>query len=693
MKIAILLPYKETYSKIGAGAVSILVSSHLKNSIYKKSTKIYGSMTTDPMSAGNFKPLLSGNYFRNRSYVQSFSKELCADTNLIEIHNRPEYFFYLKKKFPYKKFTLFFHNDPQQLRGSKTKKERDFIYNNCDKIIFLSLWIKNQFVFTGIPEQGSKLVVFYPGIDKIKNFPKKKKRLVVFVGKLNAEKGYNIYIDAIDKFLSEFKNWKSISIGNEVRRVIPASKNTVELGYLSHKKVLKIYEKSSIAIANSVRNEPLGRLPMEASSRGCLPIVSNRGGLPETLNANSIVLKKNTSQEIYSELSKLALDEKRLLSKQKLIFNNFKYHLTNQVKILDDIRSNYLPKPNLKKLKIIHITNLNERFDGRLHYNSGKRITNGFTRLGHNVLSISDRDFLHLNKSLFDLSGSKKFNQKIINSHLNFKADLIILGHADSITVKTIEILKSINKAKVCQWFLDPLVPKGPDYKKNRDRISKLSNSIDATFLTTAPEALKFKTKNFYYIPNPVDSSFERLSIYKLKPTTDLFFAMSHGVHRGILKKGKFDDRQKFLEELKSRAKDVTFAIFGMNDIQPIWGENFFKELSNCSMALNLSRGPTFKYYSSDRLAQLMGNGLLTFVDNKTKLYEIINKNEVVFYTNTDDLIKKIIFYKKNPKKRIQISKNGQTASFKRFNSNVVSQYIINKTFNLKITKKFSWQV
>ena len=98
MKIAILLPYKETFSKIGAGAVSILVSSHLKNSIYKKSIKIYGSMTTDPMSAGNFKPLLSGNYFRNRSYVQSFSEELCADTNLIEIHNRPEYFFYLKKK-------------------------------------------------------------------------------------------------------------------------------------------------------------------------------------------------------------------------------------------------------------------------------------------------------------------------------------------------------------------------------------------------------------------------------------------------------------------------------------------------------------------------------------------------------------------------------------------------------------------
>ena len=37
-------------------------------------------------------------------------------------------------------------------------------------------------------------------------------------------------------------------------------------------------------------------------------------------------------------------------------------------------------------------------------------------------------------------------------------------------------------------------------------------------------------------------------------------------------------------------------------------------------MALNLSRGAPTKYYSSDRIAQLIGNGLLTFIDKKTKL-------------------------------------------------------------------------
>ena len=37
-------------------------------------------------------------------------------------------------------------------------------------------------------------------------------------------------------------------------------------------------------------------------------------------------------------------------------------------------------------------------------------------------------------------------------------------------------------------------------------------------------------------------------------------------------------------------------------------------------MALNLSRGKPVKYYSSDRIAQLMGNGLLTYIHSDTNL-------------------------------------------------------------------------
>ena len=453
-----------------------------------------------------------------------------------------------------------------------------------------------------------------------------------------------------------------------------------------------MYENASIAVANSVRDEPLGRLPIEASSRGCISIVSKSGGLIETIDHNSIILKKNTPKEIAKNLVMLASNIKNLKKRHLDIFKNFKYDLKIQTLFLDNIRSSFTKKINNKCLKIIHITNFNERFDGRLHFNTGKKISSGLIKLGHNVLNISDRDILQQSKSIFDLDGSKTLNAKIIKNHKNFEADLIILGHADAVSIDTINILKKINNVKICQWFLDPIIRSGPDYYKNFQRVSKFANKIDATFITTSPDYILPKLQNAYFIPNPTDESFETLEVYNNKSSKDLFFAMSHGVHRGVLKKSKFDDREFFLNRLINKSKNINFDFYGLKNIQPIWGSKFLEKLANCSMALNLSRGPAAKYYSSDRISQLMGNGLLTFIDKKTKLNEIIKSNEAVFYNDINDLIKKIHYYKNNPSKRIEIAKNGKKASLERFNSKVVGDYMIKKTMKYKFTKKFSWQ-
>ena len=70
---------------------------------------------------------------------------------------------------------------------------------------------------------------------------------------------------------------------------------------------------------------------------------------------------------------------------------------------------------------------------------------------------------------------------------------------------------------------------------------------------------------------------------------------MSHGVHRGQLKKGKSDDREIFINKLINKNKDIRFDVYGMNNVQPIWGEQFIKKISNCYMGLNLSRGKPIK--------------------------------------------------------------------------------------------------
>ena len=63
----------------------------------------------------------------------------------------------------------------------------------------------------------------------------------------------------------------------------------------------------------------------------------------------------------------------------------------------------------------------------------------------------------------------------------------------------------------------------------------------------------------------------------------------------------------------------------------------------NAKMGLNLSRGDAIKYYSSDRITQIIGNGLVCLIDEKTEYSNFFNSNEMVFYKNSSDLSEKII--------------------------------------------------
>jgi spore maturation protein CgeB len=101
-------------------------------------------------------------------------------------------------------------------------------------------------------------------------------------------------------------------------------------------------------------------------------------------------------------------------------------------------------------------------------------------------------------------------------------------------------------------------------------------------------------------------------------------------------------------------------------------------------MGLNLSRGLPTKHYSSNRIASLMGNGLLTFIDKKTQLDDMFNKNEIVMYDSINDLTNKINFYKKNDHLRSKIAAAGRKKYFALFNEQKTTKYIIDKSLGNK---------
>ena len=697
MKIASILPYKENYTENGAGAVALWISDFMKDSIFKKNTFIIGST--------NNKKFLSKNYInidikkissKLTSTTKNYSKEIIErienlNLDIIELHNRPimvkEFFKKINSK-----IILYFHNDPTTMKGAKTINERIYLLKNVDKIIFISKWVKKRF-FKDLPIlSDNKTHIIYHSINSHKKKINKKKQ-IIFVGKLNESKGYDLYCKSMFKVLNKNKDWNAISIGEEKRfQNYPTHKRHINLGQISHKKVLNYLSKSEIAIIPSRWEEPFGRTALEASSRGCATIISNSGGLSETTD-HAIILKKLDVKNIELETLKL-INNKNLRKKIQFKSMRFiKHKLKENSKKIDSMRVSLFPFKNIninnKKLRILNIYNLAQKLNHRIYNLSlGKKFTNGFIRNGHDVIEISDRDYVKQNKTVGFLNLKNKFHQYIIETFKNYNPDFIFFGHSENINQNIIEDLRSINKNLIIsQWNEDPLISNLSDSSDNIEKLKRFIPLVDHSFITTNPSELNISKdlkKEIHFFMAPVDKNIECFDVYNLDPKNDFFYAMSHGVNRAVLKEGKTDNRVVFLDKLIKKINGIKYDFYGFGKQEPVWGNEFYKSLLNSKMALNLSRGKPTKHYSSNRIASLMGNGLLVFIDEKVKMQNFFTKNEIVYYKSIDDLANKIKYFKKNDLLRKKIAKNGKRKYFRLFNETRITKYIIDKSLGKK---------
>ena len=688
INIATILPYKENYSLEKASAASLWVSEFFKNSKFKNNNLIYGSTKSKDFLTKNYvniklESLESRIISTTNEYTQKLVNEFKnKNFDLIEIHNRPLILFNLIYKIK-NNYIFYFHNDPLSMKGSKSINERLFILKNVNKIIFISEWIKERFFQNIDKKLSTNTEIIYHSVNKQRKV--KKDKLITYVGKLNHSKGYDIFSDAIVKILDEFPQWKALSIGDEERRSIYIKHaNHEELGFLSHKKTMDIFNRSEIAVVPSRWEEPFGRTALESSSRGCATIISNRGGLKETTN-HAIVLHKLDYLNLYKNLKRLIKKNKFRKNLQTLSRNNIQHIISKNTKKIDIMRDSIFPKYKLNvlknKLKIINIYNQGQKLNHRLYnISQGKKFTNGFIRNNHDVLEISDRDFLKNHKT-FDLFPSKKgFQDYLIETFKNYNPDLLFFGHTNNISLDTLHIIKSLNKNLIIsQWNEDPVMPSLDYSKQNISNINLYSNFVDHNFITTHPSIVKNKINSnnlhFYFVP--VDRNIECFNVYNMRPKKDLFYAMSHGVNRAILKTGTEDTRVKFLDRLINKIPNIKYDFYGFSNKQPIWGNDFNIQLINSKMGLNLSRGKPTKYYSSNRIASIMGNGLLTFIDEKVQMNDFFTKNEIIFYKNINDLSDKIKFYSNKDKLRKKIAKNGKEKYFKLFNETKISKYFV----------------
>ena len=224
--------------------------------------------------------------------------------------------------------------------------------------------------------------------------------------------------------------------------------------------------------------------------------------------------------------------------------------------------------------------------------------------------------------------------------------------------------------------------------------LEKNNDLIDHYFITTSPDIIKskIKLKKLHFLPIPVDPNIENGFFYDCPKSKDLFFGISHGVNFGKLKKNNNDERLRFVNKLINISDNkFNFNFLGLFDEQPKWNYKLNDEIRICKTALNLSRGGPSKYASSNRIATLMGNGILTFIDEKTKFDDFFKNGEIITYKNEIDLINKLLSIKDDKKELIRRGKLAKKNYFKFFENKIISDFIISKIFNIKNKYKYIW--
>lgn len=367
MRIDIILPFKEIFSKDKASAVSVTIKNSSEYSEFKNNINVFGQYTPNPFDNFKFTGIKTNKFLHlgnNRSILINYIKlhsKMCFEKKIIEMHNRPYLFNLAIKKKLKDPITLHFHNDPREMKGSKTIKERVFIAKHAAAVYFVSKYIRNCFI-EGLSKDFDNLFILPNGIQrKIIKKPKKKKQ-VLFIGRLVPEKGCHLFVDAIKNIVKNFPDWQFKIIGTPkagdnklslaysrklINSFLSLGKNVEYLGFIPNEQVKKILERTSILVVPSIWQEPFALTALEGICSGSAVIASNVGGMKEMLEDIGYLINDIDSVKIEKVIKKLILNPDLLIKYQNKSWNNYRYNQTDIVIFQDNYRKTIMKKFNL----------------------------------------------------------------------------------------------------------------------------------------------------------------------------------------------------------------------------------------------------------------------------------------------------------------------------------------------------------
>ena len=333
-------------------------------------------------------------------------------------------------------------------------------------------------------------------------------------------------------------------------------------------------------------------------------------------------------------------------------------------------------------MKVLHIGNFGYRSHGESFYNIDRKLSAGFTRNGHFVYEFSLRDMARMS-NIFKTKklGKRWAGAEILRICEKLEPELVLLGHAQMLMGDTLKQIKlRWPNTKIVLWYVDALF-----YEDKTQYMYDFEPYLDAVFATTGGEYLQRLLPNTVraFIPNIVDSSVESLKNFEKRTFNhELIFCGSIG-----------DDiqRKQFLEEVQSGLSDLPLSLNGIFGHPIIKGMDYIRAVGKARMGLNYSRRNDVCLYSSDRIAQLTGHGLLTFTPRIPEFDLIYKDDEVRYFDTTAELVEMTRYYANHPDEAAQIAEAGWKRAHESCSTERVTRFMEEVIFNRPYSELYEW--
>ena len=287
---------------------------------------------------------------------------------------------------------------------------------------------------------------------------------------------------------------------------------------------------------------------------------------------------------------------------------------------------------------IIHIGNYNlvrkrPKAGTPAFFSTDYKLMRASIRLGHNTLSFDERSHIAQYPRIPGVQGlaAKKMNRELLRWIDVHESEMLVVGHAEQIPLETFLACKQNHpNIKIIGWWVDTVNPEHPGFTVAKQNLLRARLELfDALYVTTSPNTLAghlgiSTPPNLHFMPNPCELATEKYTSFNSNHhTANLFYAASTNQYRQALEHTL--DQLNTSKSMFMRGKKV-------------FGQAYYHQMSQCKAGINIS-SVADTLYSSDRMIQITGNGLLLISERFTGCELLFGHDEAVYFESPDELV------------------------------------------------------